>query len=634
MPVLDREKIINGTDRKRLVHGYENLKEKAGYSDADARAYRECYVNKPLSFLLENARYIVTEPAYGLPFMEWVMCRVPVPADDINTVCDVVEEYVTTNGDKMSSKMLSKYKSFQESLNHVVETRAHEIPVESILLGEMKEKDVSDFYDATCGEICSSYIERQDPDAMKAFEGFSPWKRQDEYRDYVSESVPSMVQIMTLIPYARVINVEPVLYESARKVFNVDNDSIQSISDNLVAVESFQSLCRSEAFLEGVKTLRNMNLRILTESAIATDIGKVILESYNKFTEDAVCVVYDTPHSAVNALFDESVYDDLYKEDREKTRTDLLNMKHAVYEAARKEVAAEYEISDDNDIITATPFVNTVIESFGLDPETVTVEQGLKVLTEAVAEVEAAMEDSSFFEYATTGKMNKVIEKKHGAIREEDAPKKDKKKPSEDEDDDTIPDSARVSSSLPDSSNPKSKKPEKPKSGVIDKVQNKAMDVHSKSRKAAANVRKVGTGVKNAATAVLKIPAGVLQGIKDLGQKFEELDDDRRKKLMLKPGYRKKLFKNLRVAATYGAAGYVHPLLIPVTWFGRKLSKEKNKYIRQEFARELEAEIKVCDAKIEDAASAGDQKQRYQLIRIRDKYAQERDRVAANGKYI
>ena len=74
--------------------------------------------------------------------------------------------------------------------------------------------------------------------------------------------------------------------------------------------------------------------------------------------------------------------------------------------------------------------------------------------------------------------------------------------------------------------------------------------------------------------------------------------------------------------------------MIPVVWFGRSLSKEKNKRIRNEFARELETEIKVCEAKIEDARADGNQKQCYQLMRIRDQYARQRERVLVNGKYI
>ena len=141
-------------------------------------------------------------------------------------------------------------------------------------------------------------------------------------------------------------------------------------------------------------------------------------------------------------------------------------------------------------------------------------------------------------------------------------------------------------------------------------------------------------GVMKGGKAVLKIPEGLIDGFKFIIHGFDAMDDNRRKEYMLQPGYRKKVLKNLRVAATYGLAGYTHALLVPVVWFGRKLSKEKNKRIRNEFARELDTEIKVCEAKIEDATADGNQKQKYQLIRLRDELARQKERVTTNGKYI
>lgn len=177
-------------------------------------------------------------------------------------------------------------------------------------------------------------------------------------------------------------------------------------------------------------------------------------------------------------------------------------------------------------------------------------------------------------------------------------------------------------------------KPVKPKHGIIQKVQNGAMDLHAKTRAGAAGIKRLGTDIKNAGKAVLKIPSNILDNIKGVRDSFDKADDNRRKEYMMKPGFRKKWFRTLRTAATYGLAAQVSAMLIPITWLCGRMSKEKNKRIRIELSSELETEIKVCEEKINDANAAGDQKQKYELMRLRDKLELERNRVLSNSKYI
>ena len=177
-------------------------------------------------------------------------------------------------------------------------------------------------------------------------------------------------------------------------------------------------------------------------------------------------------------------------------------------------------------------------------------------------------------------------------------------------------------------------KPVKPKHGIIQKVQNGAMNFHAKTRAGAAKVKHLGTEVKNAGKAVLKVPANILDNIKGVRDGFDKADDNRRKEYMMKPGFRKKWFRTIRTAATYGLAAQVNAMLVPITWLCGRLSKEKNKRIRIELSSELDTEIKVCEEKINDANAAGDQKQKYELMRLRDKLEMERNRVLSNSKYI
>lgn len=64
------------------------------------------------------------------------------------------------------------------------------------------------------------------------------------------------------------------------------------------------------------------------------------------------------------------------------------------------------------------------------------------------------------------------------------------------------------------------------------------------------------------------------------------------------------------------------------------ISKQKDKRMVNELSAELDTEIRVCEEKIQDAGSRGDNKTKYELMRIRDKLKAEKTRVATNSKVI
>ena len=64
------------------------------------------------------------------------------------------------------------------------------------------------------------------------------------------------------------------------------------------------------------------------------------------------------------------------------------------------------------------------------------------------------------------------------------------------------------------------------------------------------------------------------------------------------------------------------------------MNKDRTLRLRNELTAELETEIAVTDEKINDANANGDQKQKYELIRIKKKLEAEKVRVATNSKYI
>lgn len=649
MPILDTDRILNGTDVKQLIHGYETLRNQ--YSDELARDYRNYYIGKPLSFIMKNAKYIIPEPQFGLPFMRWIATAFPNPYSHIESLKDCINGYLEDNRSKMHPGVVEMYDNAVCELGKILSGRSPEGATELSVVGDGVNEE---FFDNCYAALCKERLNRSDEDTMRYFDGCSPYEGCTDFKSYLT-TIPNMAKVVYLTPYAKELCLESEMCESYSSMIDTSDNGGKAKACNLVACERVQTLALSERFLESVNQFSNASLRALVNGMLRANIGEEIISAFKEATEDTVNPIYSDSKSGVNAILTESVFDELYKEDREKTREELLELKKTVYESVRETVHNHYIIMEETDIYPETELFTLIKESMNVEGP-VTVDEAYKLITEAVSEVEANLH--SFFEAVGDGSANKVIRKSHMMYREDDPRIKtqnkkevtSKKSNSVDDDEEDIeddnleedseqelPKSTRVASSdLPDSSNPNAanRKPQKPKEGIITKIQNKAMDAHKESKKKGAVLRKAGTGIKNAGKAVLKIPEGLIDGFKSIIRGFDAMDDNRRKEYMLQPGYRKKVLKNLRVAATYGLAGYTHALLVPVVWFGRKLSKEKNKRIRNEFARELDTEIKVCEAKIEDATADGNQKQKYQLIRLRDELARQKERVTTNGKYI
>lgn len=160
------------------------------------------------------------------------------------------------------------------------------------------------------------------------------------------------------------------------------------------------------------------------------------------------------------------------------------------------------------------------------------------------------------------------------------------------------------------------------------------MDKEAKSYQYMAKAKAKGDEIKGAAKAASAIPKNIKSSIDDTVDEWDKLDDERRRKFMVKPGYRKKIFRKIKLALLYGASAQVSLLMVPVTMICRHYSKIKDGRIRTELARELDTEIQVCQAKIDDANSESDKTEKYKLMRIKSKLEAERDRVKYNSHYL
>ena len=176
------------------------------------------------------------------------------------------------------------------------------------------------------------------------------------------------------------------------------------------------------------------------------------------------------------------------------------------------------------------------------------------------------------------------------------------------------------------------KKPSK--KNVFRNIQTKALDADVQFKKAVAKGRRTAVDAKNAVKAITKIPENIVNSIKKQVNDWDEMDDNRRKEYIIKPGVRKRYFRALNICLMHYGAFAINPVLNIVLFICQALGKSKDVRIRNELIRELKAEIKVTEEKINDANANGDQKQKYQLIRIKEKLDAEMTRVTMNSKAL
>lgn len=177
-------------------------------------------------------------------------------------------------------------------------------------------------------------------------------------------------------------------------------------------------------------------------------------------------------------------------------------------------------------------------------------------------------------------------------------------------------------------------KPKKPKTDLVTKIQNKALDRAAKDEQRLAKNKESAQKIKNAANAVSSTPKRVSDDLKKFVSDFDKWDDNRRKEFLLKPGYRHKIIKHFKNALMLGSVASVNLACVPFFALCHHCSKLKDKRIRNELARELDNEIHICEEKINDANSAGDNKSKYELMRIKDKLEAEKIRVRVNSNYM
>lgn len=579
MAYIDTNRILNESPKKRLIIGFENLKK--NYTKENALEYAKLYNSESLSFLLENSRMIFSESFYGKDFYKDVICNKDHECccfDKYKEQLECIVDFIDENGSKMTEEQRKEFECLADELRIKIKGMSNTITMAEYALEKTEDKEFSTkLSDAIYKEDFESVKKIfESVDDPKLFFIFAPYIN-NRYNGFITESMID-----------KYYNTEITESEA------VEHDNYKKFVESVAIVSK---LSNDEAYKEAINNipkLPRMVIEGLAEESLLNQINEITIERVNEKEFDNY---YSSPVAAVNRIFEERYSDSITADDDNASKIERYGLQNVAYEVLREMVEYEFVHAEETDeIIIGYNFFN----------EGTTIEDALYQVTEKADTTHMLVEEAS---------------------KEEDDEdiNLDDEETSDDEKDDSSKDIRGASSKKVEAPKPKN---------IANKIQFKAQDKEVQQRKKIAAAKQKGQETKNAAKAVSKLSQNVINEIKDQIKIIDDKDDDRRKKYFTAPGFRKKAFKNLQLAALYGTTAHIKLAYLPVVAFIRHLSKSKDRRIRNELLMELETEIKITDEKIQDATNAGDNTQKYQLMRIKSKLEAERIRVRTNSKYI
>lgn len=580
MSLVDVEKIINGTPTKRIINGYNAMKE--NYNEASTQEFKDIYSNEPLTAVIENSRMIFSEPYFGLSYYKEAIETLPCALfTKLYEESEKVKSFLEENGSKMGEKQKALYESLSDSLATLLESTKN-----TRLYASYIKENVDETFEDKLASAMESY--RKEPESSL------------ENLVQLFESVKEPLIYFTYAPYVCNVlesNGDATAIENLAENFCEETsvDSTEEVWANFVEKVICENKLKLDSkYMEAVSAMSIKDTRIVFEYYMNTDLSSVLNEVVTeKVNYD---VTHVTPELAVNSLLLDMMESVTYADDNEENKKKLDTLAGIAYEATLNILVAEYqgsELSEDGKC-------NVVAEGYALVPENQTLEEGFTYL-------------------------NNLYQESVGYITESE----------EDVSDDDVDNLDKEDKSAKTEETTTGKKPSAPKAkNLANRIQFKAMDKEAQQMKKASIRKQKGQEIGNAVKAVAQLPLNVVNDIKAQVHKLDKLDDDRRKKYMVEPGFRKKAFRNLKLAILYGSAANVKLALVPVVAISRHFSKMKDRRIRNETIRELNTEIKICEEKINDANANNDTQEKYRLIRIKDQLDAEMVRVKTNSKYV
>lgn len=574
MSVVNIDKIINGTPQKRLLNGYKKMQE--NYTETSAREFYETYVNEPLSFLLENSRMIFSEPYFGCSYYKEAMMN-NCSFNTIEREYEKVQDFLDENGSLMSESQRVIYEdlcsSLKTLLEHTKNTRIYSYYIKENIDDRFEEELANSLF------AYEKMEEKNESDIMKLFETVTDSIVFFTYAPYVMEKTGSTSLYDMINTFCEKASIPEEYDEKQWKTF-------------VESVICSNKLSLDKKYMEAVNSIQNRNMRFIFEYFMNTSLDKTLNDLVEEKVNESK-VIYNSSVSAINNIFYDIEEAAVDADENNAFKKQIDVYKGIAYESSLDILVAEYQQSESTEDLA----------------------HGYSIIKESISL------DNAF------NKLNKLYSESVVYVTEadeEDVSDEDIDSLNDDQDDDREI-GGQVPGKKPIAPEPKNK---------ANKIQFNAMDKEAKHFQKNSIRKQKGQEIKNAAKAVTRVPMNVLNSIKGQIRNIDKADDDRRKNYMTEPGFRKKAFRNLKVAILYGTTANIKLALIPTVAICRHFSKKKDRRIRNELVRELQTEIRVCEEKISDANANGDQKEKYRLMRIKDQLDAEMVRVKTNSKYV
>lgn len=170
-------------------------------------------------------------------------------------------------------------------------------------------------------------------------------------------------------------------------------------------------------------------------------------------------------------------------------------------------------------------------------------------------------------------------------------------------------------------------------SKVLNAVHGATKKGEQMSRKASLQARKTGRQVRRVKTTASKIPGHFDNLINSTFGALKRMDENERKRRILEGTLRFKLYRIIRNAALIGTGVAVAPALTAIAILVQTIRRKGlDERARAKLVHELEAELRIVKEKIKDADSKGDDKKKYQLMRIENRIEADLQRIKYRSK--
>lgn len=579
MATVNVDNVLYGNPTKRLLIARNAMKE--NYTMETANEYMSAYIGQPLSFILENSRMIFSEPYYGYDFYKKAITEsaliFPEYENELEKVRSFTEEY--------SDSMSDKQKSMFEDLQSILESKCEDYKNSTLIYNFALE---SGFDKSILSRLADKIYDANNFAKYESSDRYPELCR--EIGDLFTESVNTSATYSLLAPYVAQAMPDISVFDNLSVYMPKTYESVESWGNGTQSMLFTSKLSNDKPYKDAVNHIVSSMKRIVFESYMESDLNDVVRKlKVQTITEDELPNIYESSSDAVDSLFDNDFMFEAITEDSKEVNTFVESTISALNDSVTMLMYLEYASVDD---------VTEEATGYDFFSEGATIEDclDLLIITEATVPVVP----------------NKDGNKKE-SLNKQAMNGEDNKQPSS-----------------------TSSKPVNPKKDqdITERIQYKAMDIEAKQTKQLAEAKRKGSNLKNAAKAVTNIPGNIIKSFKDMGRNWEEADKNRRKKYMVEPGYRKKVFRNIRLALTYGALGHIKLLFVPAFAIVRHFSKSKDRRVRNELMRELETDLKITREKINDANANNDQKAKYQLMRIESQIEAELVRVKLNSKTV